>query len=567
MYLLLALFFSASLHAVESITQFKSDITIHTDGSMTVREDITANVELRKIRRGIVREFPTTYKDKRGNWYRVGFDVQGVMIDGKGAPYFIEFASNGKLLNFGDDTYLTRGQHTFTVIYKTNRQLGFYENHDELYWNVTGNGWRLPIDRLIARVHLPASISDKDIRWEAYTGRYGSRQKNVVASPISHGVQFTTTQRLGEFEGLTIVVGWPKGFIESPSGWQEWQWFFDDNKHIFLLGFGWVLLLAYLLFMWMRIRAKRLDEPIIPLFYPPKGMLPGGMRYFMRMGYDSVVLASDVVNMAVGGWLTIDQKKGWWGSKTYTLQPKESKEGDSTSLYEDIFLKLFPNNKPITLGSSNNRQVQDSISLSERYYGSNYDGLFDYCVNETIGAMLITFVFGVAAVLVAGDGSWMVWATIGYFIPIIIFYNAVKGYTRAGMKLHNDVEGFKLFLATTETDRLKVIGTPPTKTPELYEAYLPYAMALGVEEQWSAQFAPLFEKLRQAGNPYVPMWAIGWDAGAFRASSFASSMSSSMSSAISSSASRPGSGSGFSGGSGGGGFSGGGGGGGGGGGR
>ena len=174
---------------------------------------------------------------------------------------------------------------------------------------------------------------------------------------------------------------------------------------------------------------------------------------------------------------------------------------------------------------------------------------------------------GTLSVVAPFEGASFWLFLCAYVIMLYLFSRSLKGYTIEGMRLKNQIDGFKLFLVTTETDRLKVIGTSPTKTPELYETYLPYAMALGVEQAWSAQFAPLFRKMEQAGTPYYPLWMIGWDSLAFSSSSFSSGFSSGISSAISSSGTPPGSKSGFGGGGSGGGFSGGGGGGGGGGGR
>ena len=565
---LLLLLTTTSLLAVEHITNFQSTVTIHEDGSMHVREDITVQVEGRQVRRGIVREFPTTYKDRLGNWYTVGFDLHAVRMDGKPTAYFIETASNGKKINFGDESFLTHGLHTFSVEYSTNRQLGFFEDHDELYWNVTGSGWRLPIAHASARVQLPESIPSDTMRAEAYTGGYGSREKHVVIEKIPHGMFFKTTRPLLTYEGLTIVVGWPKGYITQPSLLQEWNWFLADNAPVVIVCIAWLILMAYFILKAIRIRRKRLKTPIIPLFYPPEGMLPGGMRYYMKMKYDSTVLAADVVNMAVHQWLTISYKQGMiWGG-TYTLNRAEQKD---EPFYQSIASALFKKNISITIGDSNNNAVESAIAISQAYYHKKYGSFFDSHIKDLSWGLLIVFLIAIAIVLFAGVGAidvhWVIWWILGTSIPLAFIFIAIKGYTLEGMRLRNEIEGFKLFLATTETDRLKVIGTPPTRTPELYETYLPYAMALGVEKQWSAQFAPLFEELRVAGTPYAPLWIVGWDGGMFRASHFASNMSSSMSSAISSSASRPGSSSGFSGGSGGGGFSGGGGGGGGGGGR
>ncbi len=121
-------------------------------------------------------------------------------------------------------------------------------------------------------------------------------------------------------------------------------------------------------------------------------------------------------------------------------------------------------------------------------------------------------------------------------------------------------EGFRMYLSVAEQQRLN-LENPPNKTPELFEQFLPYALALDVEQQWSEQFNGIFADLQASGQAYAPGWYVGPHLHDFGSNSggFASALSSSLAGAISSSSNAPGSSSG----SGGGGSSGGGGGGGG----
>jgi uncharacterized membrane protein len=139
-----------------------------------------------------------------------------------------------------------------------------------------------------------------------------------------------------------------------------------------------------------------------------------------------------------------------------------------------------------------------------------------------------------------------------------LFHLLLKAPTRMGRALLDKVEGFKMFLGATEKDRMNVFY-PPMRTPELFEKYLPYALALGVEQEWSEQFSEILAYAAQRGTTYSPAWYSGTSWRTLGASGFASSLGSSLSGAISSSSHAPGSRSG----SGGGGSSGGGGGGGG----
>lgn len=145
----------------------------------------------------------------------------------------------------------------------------------------------------------------------------------------------------------------------------------------------------------------------------------------------------------------------------------------------------------------------------------------------------------------------------------VIFHHLLKAPTLAGRALMDRVDGFKAFLTAVDADRLQTM-IPPDKTPQLFERFLPFAFALGVEHAWAQQFSQILARAATAegsgnGTGYSPSWYSGAGFASFSAAEFTSGFSSSFSSAISSSSSAPGSSSG----SGGGGSSGGGGGGGG----
>jgi uncharacterized membrane protein len=134
----------------------------------------------------------------------------------------------------------------------------------------------------------------------------------------------------------------------------------------------------------------------------------------------------------------------------------------------------------------------------------------------------------------------------------------MKAPTRRGRKVMDTIEGFRMYLATAEHERLNALH-PPEQTPELFEKYLPYALALGVEQAWSEQFSEVLIRASADGHSYSPHWYSGSHWHNYKAGSFSGKLGASLGSAISSSSSAPGSSSG----SGGGGSSGGGGGGGG----
>ncbi|MDH5786006.1 MAG: DUF2207 domain-containing protein, partial [Chromatiales bacterium] len=247
---LLLLLLSATLPALaeERILEFSSDVTVHPSGVLTVTENITVRAEGNQIRRGIYRDFPTIYSGRNGLSSRVTFVPVSAQLDDEPVNYFTEDISNGVRLYMGDkNRQLKRGIYRFTLTYRTDRQLGYFESHDELYWNVNGNGWNFPIDMVEATVHLPPGVESHTITHEAYTGAFGYKGQAYQSQIDDEGnAYFQTTQSLAREEGLTVVVGWPKGFVVEPSGKDRMEWFLDDNGNVIagLIGLG-LLLLYY----------------------------------------------------------------------------------------------------------------------------------------------------------------------------------------------------------------------------------------------------------------------------------------------------------------------------------
>ena len=212
---LLLLSFTTIGLADERIHNYHSDIVVDEKGDMTVTETIKVKSEGNKIKRGIYRDFPTQYKDRLGNKYNLEFSVTQVLRDGSPENFHTEKRSNGIRIYIGNkNRYLEKGDYTYAITYRTNRQLGFFDQHDELYWNVTGNDWDFPIDKASATVRLPEIIPQDSIEAEGYTGVSGSKDQNYKASIRNDGsAYFETTRALPRRHGLTIVVTWPKGYI------------------------------------------------------------------------------------------------------------------------------------------------------------------------------------------------------------------------------------------------------------------------------------------------------------------------------------------------------------------
>ena len=566
---LLLSFNSLLLSAPERITSFISDITVNSDATLTVQENIEVMCEQENIRHGIVREFPTSYRDVYGTYYNVDFKIQSITHNGYDASYQVESVSNGKKIYIGDkNILLAEGLHLYSITYTTNRQLGFFHGHDEIYWNVTGNGWRLPIDKVQARVHLPKGISQQSIKAEAYTGYQGQKGTNYSCEIKDSYVAFSTNHRLKQFEGITIVATFPKGFIVEPSWYQKIYWFFRDNP-LFLVV---CIILLYLIFLLISgsiiVRQRNKPGTIIPLFYPPKNMMPCDVGFMSKMKFNNKLLSADIIDLAVHNLITITYAAPRiFGSGTYTLTKKDSTttlsaHANIKPYHETLLKKLFGKKNSLTISKKYNAEVEKALEQCKKHTNKYDDTYITVLRNFSYTSMLICLVALWGTFLCFNNSIEMVGLVIPTMISIIFFKVFIETflfriYTPNGRKLQDAIDGFKLYLMTAEIDRMNMIGTPPTKTPELYEKYLPYAMALGIEKQWTAQFSALFKDLAEkTGHTYSPLWYHGKN---FKSDSFGSNLTGSFASTINSSSTRPGKSSG----SGGGGSSGGGGGGGG----
>ena len=163
----------APAHADERITRFISDVAVQTNGDLLVTETISLRAEGAIIKHGITRDFPTVYSKPDGTQVDVAFDVLGVTRDGAPENYTLEQLANGWRVRIGRaDTFVTPGNHDYAIKYRTSRQIGFFTDFDELYWNATGTGWNFWIDSAEARISLPQAVAFT--RNAIYTGAQGA---------------------------------------------------------------------------------------------------------------------------------------------------------------------------------------------------------------------------------------------------------------------------------------------------------------------------------------------------------------------------------------------------------
>jgi uncharacterized membrane protein YgcG len=608
--------------AVERILQFISDAVVERNGELAVTETIRVEAEGRDIRRGILRDFPTRYTARDGARVEVGFHVESVTRDGAPEIFVTESVANGVRVRIGNaDRLLANGQHTYVIRYRTTRQVGFFPDYDELYWNATGTGWTFVIEQAEARITLPERVPFRQTAF--YTGPQGGQGRDAAIVEQQPGrIVFRTTRPLPPKNGLTVAAAWPKGVVEPPSPSQRASWWLGDNLAVPVAIAGLALVLGFYLYAWRRVGRDPPGGTIIPLFGPPDGMSAAAVRYVDREGFDPRCFTAAIIDLGVNGHLKLT------GTGKSTLMERRQGGKPLPAPERTMESRLFAARPSLVLDQANYEPLGKARQalqqgLADAYLGKLFRNNFGWstlgllasivlavalvvCVATThaqdqaatlIAGMImpVPFMLGGAALIyagwrrerfgrllmVVGIALIVVPAVIGLLImladargwidlvpaaapfalaPLVgLAFRWLQAPTVAGRKVMDQIEGFRMYLGVAEEDRLNALN-PPEKTPELFERFLPYAVALDVENRWADRFAGV---LAAAGaGAAIGSWYAGNDNWASDPVGFADHLGGSLSQTIASASSPPGSSDG-GGGSGGGGSSGGGGGGGG----
>jgi uncharacterized membrane protein len=547
------------------IENFDAHIAVANNGTIDVTETIRAHF-IGTGWHGLYRSIPVEYVTPQGLNYTLFLDVKQV-TDGSG--HHLKFDSSRvrhyrKLKIYIPDA--DDSVQTVSIEYTVSDAIKFFEDHDELYWNVTGDEWDVPIQSAHANIILPAGASN--IRATAFTGMYGSRARDAEIDVAANGVEVQTTAPLPYHAGLTVAVAIDKGAIREPTAADVIGRFLRSNWPLFLP----VAVFCVMFYLWWtRGRDPRL-RPIAAQYEPPNQLTPGEAGTLVDNAANMRDITASIVDLAVRGYLVIeevqkDRMLGLMHEKDYNfILQKDRSQWSALKAHEQALLDGF-----FSAGTAGETISMDS--LQNRFYKSlpvMRSGIFDSLVSQgfyrrrpdsvrstyigtgvIIGALMIWGggalgrALGIAPVpfIVGGILSALVICVFGWFMP---------AHTEQGTRALEGVLGFEDFLNHVEADRFN----RTIKTPQMFEKFLPFAMAFGVEKNWSKAFDGIMTQ--------PPGWYRGGSGPIFYPVNFTSNLNSmsSRASSVMASAPRSSGGSGFGGGgSSGGGFGGGGGGG------
>lgn len=559
--------------AQEVIEDFAVSLQVEADGNLLVTERITVRAEGRDIRRGIYRDLPVSYALPMGLEQSSPITLLGVTRDGDEEAVHSE--RNGAWVRFylgSADTLLDPGRYRYELRYRVGRPLLHHTDTDELYWNVTGNGWIFPIRQASVDVRLPAGAHIGQLA--AYTGAQGGQGQDfqIVERGDDH-LRLATTAELPAHHGLTIAVDWQAGLVPRPSAVDSAKRALLDNLGV---GIGALLLIGLLLFYlsaWNRVGRDPQKGVIIPLFEGPQGMSAVQAGYLWHRGLRGAFPAA----RAFGVWLTdmaihkhlqiADRPRSGFILSRATVRDDLNEQDRELS---DRLFRAGKQDASIAIGKKYEPRLADTLSTLENQL--QLQGKAWFSNNRGIWALgLLWALLGSAVMLVMGShgddfatGMAGLVFGLGFGVPtlimfnlarrqpssgkkiplffaalmfawpvpvgllmiaeaaslpalllivlyaalVVIFYYLMPAPTLEGRRLLDALEGYRNYLQLAEQDALALAADAPAMSIALYERHLPFAMALGVEDKWSARFSDALASglIDPAQRDYQPAW-------------------------------------------------------------
>jgi Predicted membrane protein (DUF2207) len=487
------------------VTDFQDDILVDRDGSAVVTERITLRFDGEW--HGIRRTIPIEYPGPNGTNYELFLKVMSVTDGNGGTLKYDSSTSNGARdlkIYVPDAVDTTR---TVEITYRVRNGTRFFKDYDEFYWNVTGNDWPVPIDHAAATVRFPDSAAGS-LRAQAFTGVYGSTQRDATSTVDGAVTEFETSTPLPMRGGLTIDVYIPKDILQEPSALTKFFWFLGGNPVVFL---PLVTFAGMFALWWYKGRDPDPGMSVAPIYEPPAGISPAEAGTLLDDTIHPRDITSTMVDLAVRGYIKIEEtaeKALLFAHKDYIfhlLKPREQ-WGADLAPHERVMLEnVFADGSETRLSSLKNRFYtavpvirQDIMAALKRkgIYLLDPESANGYSIGA---AVLILAPFAILQFL--GWANFL--NSVGLVIVCVLlsaaiwwlFARVMTAKTMQGARTRVAVLGFQEFMNRVDAERLKIM--PPTT----FEKFLPYAMALGVEHHWAQAFAGIVK------DP--PQWYVG----------------------------------------------------------
>jgi uncharacterized membrane protein YgcG len=516
----------------EVIHDYGVEIRILPDGDLRIRETIDYDFGS-QLRHGILRTIPTRFPYDDVN-DRV-FPIEDVTVQSD-APDDVEISEEGSLttIRIGDPDVEISGRHRYTLTYRVDGALNAFTDHDELYWNATGDEWQASIARAQVTVRAPGAIQ----RVACFQGYEGSTEPCAVAEFEGPKARFSPGRSLVPYEGMTVVVAIPKGAVPEPEKILEERWSaaraFSVDAVTVTASLGVLAILGGALFrMWSREgRDRRFlgspidqvmgspagDDEAVPLgegdaeapveFAPPDGVRPGQIGTLIDERANVNDVTATIVDLAGRGFLRIHEipDRGLFSKADWTLVRLEKGETELLAYEKRLLDGLFRDGNEVKVSELKTTFAERLHGVEQSLYADAmrqkwFRARPDHVRTRWAGRGTLLAVAGGALTFVLA--RWTHWGLVG--IPVILagvvlalMATRMPARTAKGTAMLRRIRGFRRVIATAETHLSRW-----AEEENVFTRYLPYAIVFGLTKKWAKAFQDL------GLEPDTSSWYVG----------------------------------------------------------
>ena len=378
--LLISYLFLGSSVKAEQINSFNSLITINKDGSINVKEVITYDFgDLEK--HGIYRDIPLAYENADGTRHYTSVVVESVANNSAPHPYEVSDNATNMRIKIGDPDALVAGLQHYVITYYVSGVISRYESFDELYWNVTGNGWNVPIENVETIIELPTSSPIMDSQVTCYAGDYGSKDTctsfdfKFVANSTEDisGAVFHTKDLLAN-QGMSVVLGFAKNIInikvEEPLPTIP-LWLSIILLIVVFGGLPIFVLIVMILLWYFKGRDENLHDPIIAQYDSPENLPPGVVGTILDERVDKQDVSSEIIYLAIAGYFKINRlesKKFLIKSVDYQLDKLKEADDNLKDYQKTLFNAFFKKGNSVKLSDLKYELFADFKKATKEMY-------------------------------------------------------------------------------------------------------------------------------------------------------------------------------------------------------
>ncbi|MBI3910672.1 MAG: DUF2207 domain-containing protein, partial [Armatimonadetes bacterium] len=515
---LLAAFSLANPAFAAVIQDYHVDLALHRDSILTVTETIAVDFRT-ELKHGIFRRIPVQYERSAGvgivkvpTRYAIRLSLRGIS-DERGVAYPHKVWRDGRylMIRIGNPDRYVSGLKVYRISYEVARAINYFDQWDELYWNVTGNEWEWPIQNVTCNVYLPPGTNARRVWQRTFTGFYGATTSRAVVQARDDTLA-VAARSLSQGEGLTVVVGLPKGLLRPPDALQRFGWFMADNALLIVsllipfLAFG-ILLCLYL----KNGRDPDTGQPVVVQYKPPANLTPAEVGTLVDERADIADIVSTILDLAVRGYVRIREIESpvflFFQSKDYEfIKCKEFREDADLQRHERRFLEaLFGVCDRVQLSELRNRFYTSLPAIRDAIYGqlvdkdlfpANPDSVRTTYKVRGIGAAvlsiaLVLWLSGGTAISSFSVTSAQLLLLLSPALTGLVFFGfarAMPRKSRKGAAAAWQALGFKEFVQRVERDRIERLAS---EDPTVFERLLPFALVLGAADEWAQKFRGL----------------------------------------------------------------------------